>query len=362
MVAPLLSYSKSITRFWPGTTTKAFSLVATGWKQKPPYINTAYSVQISYSKTAGNAWGNNTFSDENRERAKTAATNKARAKLVGELGDTSSLGATLTAERRETFGMLTSGVTSVLLSAKALRRGDVVKAARLLGVAPPVVRTVVKTVRRKGRRSLRKRSTVLVLPNGRQVSHSLASKWLWWSYGVAPLAGDIYNSVDVLQRPIPSMRIKGSGSATDKNVVNWYGTMWHFSSKAHVRMAVDVRLENPNLYLANQLGLTNPAQWALEAIMFSFVLDWFSNLSQIVNQMTDFVGLKTSDPVSSFRTQQSFDRYGPAPGFVTSKTVRIDLSRTLSIPSAKLRFAYEPFSLQRGANAVSLLVSFLKKN
>lgn len=370
MVAPFTPYVKTIEKMGQhpiyDRQEVVFSLSARGVRQKPPYVNTAYSCCVT---TGG--WGNNTVRDSVRDVSGVTATNMARARLVAKLGDTSSFGATMTAERRETFGMLLSGVGTVLRSAKALKRGDVVRAAQLMGVAPPTVRVITnrymrdskKSIRRRGRR-VRTSREVLVLPNGRQVAHNVAGKWLWWSYGVQPLASDIYNACDVLQRPIPYERIKGFGIGEQSELSSYsIGANVIYTRdycRTKVSMSVNVRVKNPNLFLANQLGLTNPLQWINEAIMFSFVIDWFSNLSQVISQMTDFVGLETSDPVTSSWSKQTNVVTNSIPAYVLTSS-REDFSRQLLIPTAKLRFAYERFQWQRGANAISLLVGFLKK-
>jgi hypothetical protein len=362
MVAPFTPYVKTILEMGPHPIYERqeikFSLDASGVRQKPPYVNTAYSCRIT---TGG--WGNNTVTDSVRDVSGVIATNAARARLVAQLGDTSSFGATMTAERRETYGMLLSGVATVFKSARALKRGDVVGAARLLGVAPPTVRVVANRYTRRGRR-VRTSREVLVLPNGRQVAHNMAGKWLWFSYGVQPLTSDIYNACDVLQRPIPYERIKGSGIGEQSELrTSSFGANVIYTRdycRTKVKMSVDVRVINPNLFLANQMGLTNPLQWINEAIMFSFVIDWFSNLSQVISQMTDFVGLETSDPVTSTWSKQTTVITNSVPAYVLTSG-REEFSRQLLIPPAKLRFAYERFQWQRGANAISLLVGFLKK-
>lgn len=359
MVAPFTSYSKNITE-------PRFVLRATGTRQKPPYVNTAYSCKTYQSGKGFLAPTMNNVNMENSElAAKTEATNVARKRLVGELGDVSSIGATLTAERRETYGMVKSGIVTAFRSARAVRRGNLLEAARILGISPPEVK-VIKTFplgkrRKDGSRRRRKATkTVYELPSGRQVAHNVSGRWLWWSYGVNPLMGDMYNSVDVLQREQPWRLIHGRGTGTGLyRKVYSAASIHNYESKCKVSMSVNVRLKNPNLFLANQLGLTNPIQWINEAIPFSFVIDWFSNLSQVISQMTDFVGLETADPVTATKNVC----------LVSIPTVygyelltRQTFSRELSIPAAKLRFAYEKFGWQRGANAIALLVGFLKKH
>jgi hypothetical protein len=171
---------------------------------------------------------------------------------------------------------------------------------------------------------------------------------------VKPLVGDIYNGMDVLTREVPWTRIKASGSASSTST-NGSSSL---STKTSVRLQVNVRVANPNLWLANQLGLINPVQWINEGIPFSFVIDWFSNLSQIIMQMTDLVGLEIERPVNtskSVATRSVYDSYLGA-----SSNQRTIILRGSTIPTAKLRFAYERFQWQRGANAISLLVGLAR--
>lgn len=362
MVAPFTPYVKTRNINWPNGRSK-LDFYATGTKQKPPYVNTAYSATVTWSETTNRAWGNNTYSDSVRVGSMETATNVARKRLVDKLGDSSSLGATLTAERRETYGMLKGAVVSVFQAARAVRKGELVKAARIMGIAPPVERVEVRKRTRRGRGKLVKiRRTYLTLPTGREVAKSAANKWLWWSYGVKPLMGDAYNAVDVLQREQPWTRVEGTGTAVKTTVDNssTFVSVTH-TCKSRVRASVDVRVKNPNLWLANQLGLVNPIQMINEAVMFSFVVDWFSNLSQVISQMTDFVGLETSDPLTSSASLQSRSFVNkPGQAYYRELNWRRDLKRDLSMPVAKLKFAYERFEWQRGANAISLLVQFLK--
>lgn len=368
MVAPFTPYEKHIRLLWPNGQ-PTLTLDAYGSKQKPPYVNTSYSALITGCNTPNYSWGNNVYSDAVRDTAMVIATNKAYAKLVSELGDTSSFGATLLAERKQTYGMLRGAVLNAYLAARAVRRGDLVKAASHLGVSPPVTR--VKKIRRTRKGKGRKFTTyveMLQLPTGRMVAKSSANKWLWYSYGVKPLMTDCYNAVDVLKRDIPFTRVEGSGSGRARKQYDDAG--WPITmdlniheAKAKVKMSVNVRLKNPNLWLANQMGLVNPVQIINEGIMFSFVIDWFSNLSQIIMSMTDFVGLETSDPVTSSFSRQTWKKVGKNPSYGLSwsiDTFRRDFSRELTLVMPKLRFAYERFEWQRGANAISLLVQFLK--
>lgn len=376
MVAPFTPYSVDRSLYFVGqyASNRRFRFRAYGQKQVPPYISTAYQCYVEETLRGNkpcNAWSGNEFDVSTR----VAATNIARGKFVDELGNSSQLGSTLTAEGRSSYNTVVGGVLTILRAAKATRRGKLVEAASLLGVSPPEVRKVLKTKRKKGRKTKRITVTRYRLPNGKEVAKSVGNKWLWWSYGVNPLMGDLYNAVDVLQREAPWTRVRGSGKhMTTKKVSNaywnnatqsYYNVGYTAVSECKITIAANVRVKNSNLWLANQLGLINPIQMVNEGIMFSFVLDWFSNLSQVISQMTDFVGLEIADPVTSEKSSLTYDEFnfGDLSDPISNSTRKsTTLMRTLTIPSAKLRLAYERFQWQRGANAISLLVQFLKTN
>lgn len=340
--------------------------IQNGSNQKAPFnVDTAYNrirVQVVYDdgKLPGAETGHdhpNSFSGYTLTQV---VRNSARARFVDKLGQASQLGSTLTTELRQSWGTVVSGVTTALHAARAVRRGDLVEAAKLLGFSPPVVRrTIVRSTQRRGRTRYRNITTdYWVMPNGRYVAKGAANKWLWYSYGVKPLAQDIYNAMDVLTRDPPSTIVRGNAAGSEAlSALHYLADL-----KVSVRVQAHVRVGNPNLWLANQLGLLNPAQWLLEGIPFSFVVDWFSNLSQIVMQMTDFAGLVITKPNTTskyyiFETSWVLDENNVA--YYMKKFSSV-FARRQEIPEAKLVFAYERFNWQRGLNAISLLVGFLK--
>lgn len=368
MVAPLVYYSKRqvsqgtivvpvagvVNQIW-------YDCTRSGYKQKPPFtLDSSYSVTLM---RCNKGWSWQFPGNGDTTVDLTAAVNKARAKFTGELGQSSQLGSTLTAEMRSTFELVVGGATKALFAARHVKRGRLDLAAEILGFNPPEEKkkSVKSRKLRSGRvRYYRTYKTVWVMPNGRRVVKSLANKWLWYSYGVRPLVDDMYNAMDVLTREQPSGdRILGSGSAASQRT---NGNGWTYSSKSSVQISANVRVANPNLWLANQLGLINPVQWINEAIPFSFVIDWFSNLSQIIDQMTDFVGLEVTKPVTTSKSSCVLSLTIPSYGNLQCVTERINFTRDLSIPAAKFRVAYERPNWQRGANAISLLVGFLKQS
>lgn len=368
MVAPL---TQKVTFFHDSESHQHYSY---GVVQKPPYnIATGCYIERNWGTgTDGRSWnwGPGAIPGSIEQRV----TNAAYAGFVNQLGETSSFGATLTAELKETLGMVTSTVIKLATAANKIKRLDFRGAAQTLGL-PYSERTISKSHRRRvrgpgGKRKFKTwvtRRRVFTLPSGREVQKTLASGWLMWSYGVKPLASDIYNGLDALQRPWhENRRIR----AFRREAFNFASTAYEWgyakyrtkSGTVRIGVGAIVSVENPWTFLANQMGLTNPVQWALEAIPFSFVVDWFSNLSQVVMSFTDFVGLKISSPwtcklYECKETQTSQNPYD----FTWSKSKAI-FQRILEIAPPKLVFAYERFEVARALNAISLLIGFLPKS
>lgn len=289
--------------------------------------------------------------------------NKCYDRLISNIGETAQLGATATAEAKSTYELVVKGLSRFVLSARAVIKLDLKTAARHLGVHPPKEkhRYVAKRVKvGKGRyRKVVRRREYIVLPDGRTVLKTVGNCWLWWSYGVQPLAADVYNAVDILQQEFGWYTIRGSATRAVTRVSNFPGNgTLRYSYKSSCRAKVRIRVINPNLFLANQLGLTNPFQWAIEGIPLSFVWDWFSNLSSVVSSFTNFTGLTTGNPMLT-KVQIQTEAGNLIATGPTSKT-KSWFSRTVQLPNVSLVFAFEPINWQRGANMAALLLGLLR--
>lgn len=117
--------------------------------------------------------------------------------------------------------------------------------------------------------------------------------WLEFTFGWSPLIGDIYNAINVLQTAFPTVPSRGSASesSSTKEVFrpNWYRLT---NTKAQCRLVADLVVTNPNLLLANQLGLLNPAAVVWDIIPFSFVVDWFLPVGGFIKTFNDQAGLE----------------------------------------------------------------------
>lgn len=196
--------------------------------------------------------------------------NKSYAKLRDKISDNASWGANL-AEYNQSISMMTNRVKQIHAFTRSVRKLDFEGAARALGLRSK--------------------------PSRVSPSRSVASNWLEYSFGWKPLLSDIHSSIDFLQTPIKTLNPKGSASDTwfiNSNPTGYPKKVGSGTKK--VSQGCKVTISNPNLWLANSLGLVNPLTIAWEVIPFSFVIDWFVNVEQFLSSGTDLLGLTVSNP------------------------------------------------------------------
>lgn len=296
----------------------------------------------------------------------------AYSRFVNELGNASQLGSTATAEAKSTCNLVTSKILEILRSARLAKQGRFMEAFRVLGypVREKTIRKKLyyknKKVGRVSRGKMRGGKYKVVVRryyvhgNGREVAQTLAGGWLVWSYGINPLQQDIYNSLDLLQRPLPYFTNVRASARQERRYEVPIPTAVKYIHKLKVTMHARVSVVNPNLWMLNQQGLINPIQWINEAIPFSFVVDWFSNLSAVIGSWTDFTGLDMSDPCTIELLDQTewqswqAGYYDPMLEHRFHRVYRDRVYRPFLKPN--LVFDWERVQWQRGLNAISLLV------
>lgn len=127
----------------------------------------------------------------------------------------------------------------------------------------------------------------------REHAREKGSHILEYSFGWAPLVADIASAIAVLKEGEKrsgkvAMRSNYLDSYSyDSGVFN-YTDVW--KTTLGVRMGWDLRIEHPSIALAAQLGLTNPVQTAWELVPFSFVVDYFVNVNDVISSMTALAG------------------------------------------------------------------------
>jgi hypothetical protein len=140
-------------------------------------------------------------------------------------------------------------------------------------------------------------------------------------------------------------------------------------AKLRIHLFATVRVDNPNLFLANQLGLLDLAlPWKL--VPFSFLVDWFVNVEQMISSVSDWFGCTLIQPgTTAFargsNTELSTTRHYAPPHLYTQSTrnqTSVELERSTGISGPAL--IVKPFkglSVTRGATAIALVLSVLGK-
>lgn len=132
---------------------------------------------------------------------------------------------------------------------------------------------------------------------GYRARDKIANKHLEIVFGWQPLVQDIAEAVKVFTNPIPSQWVSATKTGYIKRETSsgpdWRGfsEMTSFDGKCRVNHAAAVYISNPNLWLAEKLGLLNGAQVAWDLVPWSFVIGMFGNVNQMLGSLTDFTGL-----------------------------------------------------------------------
>lgn len=341
-----------------------------GWKQAKPHdlvLPYKRGVAFNYVKVGPQnltpvdsvAWSAELPPDQ-------ALIGSAYEKLKGMVSDRASLGVSLL-ELDQSITMITNRSVQIARFGRQLLRGNLVGAAKELRLS--------------------------AVPKRASVKKSFSNNYLEFHFGWAPLIGDIHSAIDVLQSPVKDCTPKAtakSGMSDWYNLSNpgkidsttqKYESYRRFRLQRRVTMGARVSVSNPNLWLANQLGLVNPAVLVYELIPFSFVADWFINVEQFLSQGTDYYGL-TLDKTYTTRidkgefSQRLWDDklysgyYGPNGAWVSfwgyshsdvnSNICNMWRQSGLAKPALFVR-PFKVWGWRRAAAAVSLLTQQLAK-
>lgn len=299
-----------------------------GLENKPDAPNSWYGHNASNGLTAYDA----------------LAQNKARTQFVGKVRDqnAASLAVTL-AEWGQSQKMIVHRGSQIFGALRALKRGDLAGMQDALGMLEKK-----KGLRRNG---------------GRRAARDASGLWLEHSFGWAPLINDIYTAVKVMASNPPAHKVVGRGSSVAEGTegstqpYNWF-VQYNYTARCLVQ--ADVYISNPNLALANQLGIVNPATVAWELVPFSFVVDWFIPVGKFLDSFSDLLGYRIEYPFSTLTRlvkSQAVQQQGPTTPILLDHGEGFFLDRTLGIPPFRLAAPpFKGFSAARGASAIALVI------
>lgn len=175
------------------------------------------------------------------------------------------------------------------------------------------IRSLLDTYHQRASRAARRAARGRTLPRSRQqfydfersnrgaaraVERAVSDQWLEFQFGALPLGNDIADAITAgqrLQSRTPRIRVSGRGQEVtsigtliDNATLNFGDLVCETISQAEVSVnyfgAVKLEVDSPFIGRAQEFGLGAkdfvPAVW--EAIPFSFLVDYFTNVGEIV--------------------------------------------------------------------------------
>lgn len=322
--------------------------LTTWYRQNPPFDKPLpYSSEKGWCFNFGSSedassyvlWAKETRHDESLYA-------QAYAKFVDKLGESAGLGIDLT-QWRQSDEMIRKRLKQLAAFTKAVLRRDPSGIAASLGISLKDVKRLLKT--RHG------------------VSKALSDLWLEFWFGWKPLVHDIFTALEVFDRDIPVRPIRvqakqeGPISTSSNFPFTEHGTAW---TRDVLVLGAKIKVTNPMLHLLQQFGIINPAAIAWDAVPWSFVVDWFGNVSSYLNSFTDFAGVELVDGYqTSFRAlERGYRSWAPWYSYVSYGTATL-FYRTLvnSFPVPPLHFDFKSVSPVRALTAITLLSQQLFK-
>lgn len=309
-----------------------------------------------------------------RTRQIERAVNLAREKFTGKLQE-QALTAVNYHERQQAMSMMARRLDFLettfrqicrLARSSAWRRGEIVNLQIALSQGLAASRNF------RGSASKVAKTMIQKIKDWRGSGRSLGNLWLELHFGWEPMMKDIYAAYELFASPPEPVFLKGKSPELfiEESLRYTYGTIrgvWHgstFEPKTRTRAYVFglAEVSDPNLYKTQRLGLTNPGLFLWEIVPFSFVIDWFANVSQWLSQWDEFLGIKLTNVGYAVKvTQTAKGSWTELSGKATAHSSLIYFQRFDTFPQVKLGLRpLKALSAVRAATAISLLLQLLK--
>lgn len=200
--------------------------------------------------------------------------------------------------------------------------------------------------------------------NAAENGGGLASLWLEWSFGWSPLMDDFFATAETfVRRNWKHVQTETKVKETDHNLTKVTGTYGVPSGHVHevVKSGITYQLTNGGLYTLESLGLINPAVVAWNLVPYSFVVDYFYDISALIGSTTMWSGLDLLDGFqTSYRKGEGDYLLVPSNSLRFARHIeshRVERAKWLgSVTIARKRWST---SWQRQANVFALLVTNL---
>jgi len=325
-------------------------------RQKKPYdLRLPHTVRCGFTQNLGNPTYGPLAADSALHYGANSvsfneATSKAYAKLTEDAKQKCQASVAL-AEYRQAAGMVGSRLVQLTKFARAVKRLDFHTAATYLSLSP---NTSYSDVSRQMKKRWRK-------------DKDLAGVWLEVHFGWEPMVKDIYDALEVAVNPVKDKPIKGRATGPlvrDQLINRPVGSANYVDLRqCKVQYLADLRVTNPNLAQLSQWGITNPLSLVWELIPFSFVVDWFVNVSQLIGTFDDWFGVSLTNSSTTVYNTCNFKRWFTPPPDSRQHGQFYDVTRSAGItkPVLYVKPLKGP-SWQRALTQASLLLALMPKS
>lgn len=276
--------------------------------------------------------------DWNGRGGVTTASNKALNKLYEQLEQSEAL---LVAwkERQSALDLVATNVGRLVRVARAVKRRD-----------PKIVRRVLKRN-----------------PAAKDIIKSPSGLWLEYHFAIVPTIMDIHHACGILGYEFPIEKLVASSGASveyrrGRGTYQWYED---FLFETRVKLTGEIYSLNPNITLASQLGFGQPLSVAWEMTPFSWFVDYFVNVGQLVKNLEPrFPGVQTRNHTTTVLIKsygkQGYRNREPESDVKFNTHESFYMDRSLQWPSFQLEFN-SPFDLkgQQCSYIVAVLGSIL---
>ncbi len=322
----------------PWTTVTNYSRAVGQYNQTPARWDGGYPGESGTD--ASTIWSDGYNKDQG---VATRAGNVAYDRLKGKLYTQASDGVDIV-EWRQSYSMIVKASSTLLDFTRAVRRLRFLEAARILKLH--------------------------AVPKGVSPRRAWANNWLEYHFGWEPLMADIHESLNVLNNPVNSFVVeKGKGYDATVFKVNTsvsFKRLSTFITECWVAEGARINaITNRGLHSLDQFGVINPASLAWELVPFSFVVDWFVNVGQVLASYSDYAGMSLTGSYASYMIKtrafgSNVPLSGSAPPLIWSGS-GVWASRAPGFPQPSISVkTLRPPSKVRAATAISLLLQGLR--
>lgn len=199
-------------------------------------------------------------------------------------------------------------------------------------------------------------------------SKDISGRWLELQYGWLPLLSDIKAAYDLLTKvqlpsfmPLRATRTVGfKANYVVKDSSSNTGALWNYTDSVSVNTRLWYYISSSRLAWAASLGLLNPLEIIWEKTAYSFVIDWFLPVGNLIQSLTDHVGCtflsgtRTWRVTSSMHSDPLVVNGWDGVASLTGSIVSYERETLSSFPIPQI-YAKSPFSGLHLANALGLI-------